>query len=77
MFNAKVLLDKGLRTGEIAKRCNIWGQTDKLFAQIRKISLKKVAEYLKQLAQTDYLIKTGQTNAPVAMEQFVLQLSTR
>jgi DNA polymerase III delta subunit len=41
------------------------------------MSLKQLGEYLKQLAQTDYTIKTGRTKAPVAMEQFVLQLSNR
>lgn len=75
MFNAKVMLDKGLHTGEIAKRCNIWSGKDKFFAQLRKMSLEKIGEYLQQLAQTDYAVKTGRTKAPVAMEQFVWQLS--
>jgi DNA polymerase-3 subunit delta len=77
MFNAKVLLDKGVRVDEIANRCQMWSHKDRLFAQLRKISLKQLGEYLKQLAETDYIIKTGRTKAPVAMEQFVLQLSKR
>jgi DNA polymerase-3 subunit delta len=77
MFNAKVLLDKGVRIGEIAKRCNIWSHRDKFFSQLRKMSLKQIGGYLQQLAEADYTIKTGQTKAPVAMEQFVLQLSAR
>ncbi len=75
MFNAKVLLDKGLRTHEIAKRFNIWSGKDKFFAQLRKMSLEQIGGYLQQLAQTDYAVKTGRTKAPVAMEQFILQLS--
>ncbi|MCP4260142.1 MAG: DNA polymerase III subunit delta [Planctomycetes bacterium] len=77
MFNAKVLLDKGVRGDEIANRCQMWSHKDKLFAQLRKMSLKQIGQYMQQLAQTDYYIKTGRTKAPVAMEQFVLQLSTR
>ncbi len=76
MFNAKVLLDKDVRTNDIAKRCNIRSQKDRLFKQLRQISLKRIGRYLQQLAQTDYSIKTGRTTAPVAMEQFVLQLAT-
>jgi DNA polymerase-3 subunit delta len=75
MFNAKVLLDKGVRTNDIAKRCNIWSGKDKFFEQLKSTSLKQIGRYLQQLAQTDYFIKTGRTTAPVAMEQFVLQLS--
>jgi DNA polymerase-3 subunit delta len=77
MFNAKVLLDKGVRTGEIAKRCNIRSQKDKFFSQLKAMSLKQIGDYLQQLAETDYSIKTGRTKAPAAMEQFVLQLSNR
>ena len=77
MFNAKVMLDKGVRTFEIVKRCNIWSQQDRLFAQLKSMSLKQIGDCLQQLAQTDYSIKTGRTKAPVAMEQFVLKLSTR
>ena len=76
MFNAKVLLDKGLRTGEICKRCNIRSQKDKFFKQLNTTSLKQIGRYLEKLAQTDYTIKTGRTKTTVAMEQFVLQLST-
>ncbi len=77
MFNAKVLLEKSVRTDVIAKRCNIWSNKDKFFKQLKATNLKQIGQYLQKLAQTDYTIKTGQTKAPVAMEQFVLQLSSR
>jgi DNA polymerase-3 subunit delta len=76
MFNAKVMLEKGARTGEVARRCNIWSQQDKFFAQLRQINLKQIGGHLQQLAETDYAIKSGRTKAPVAMEQFVFKLST-
>jgi DNA polymerase-3 subunit delta len=76
MFNAKVLLDKGVPKDEIVKRCQIWSGKDKFVEQLKATSLKQIGRYLQQLAQTDYSIKTGRTTAPVAMEQFVLQLGT-
>jgi DNA polymerase-3 subunit delta len=75
MFEAKVLLNKGSRPGEIANRCRIWKNKDKFFVQLKKISLKQIGEYLQQLAETDYAIKTGRAKAPVAMEQLVLKLA--
>ena len=75
MFNAKVLLNKGVGSGEVANRFRIWSHKDKFFAQLRQMSLKQIGGYLQQLAETDYAIKTGRTKAKVAMEQLVLQLS--
>jgi len=75
MFNAKVLLDEGVRPDAIAKRLQIWGNKDSFFAQLRKISLQQIGDILQQLAATDYAIKTGRTKPQVAIEQLVLKLS--
>lgn len=74
MFNAKILLDRGLRPREIENRLRIWGNTDAFFARLRQINLKQIGKYLQQLGETDYAIKTGQTQAKIAMEQLVLKL---
>jgi DNA polymerase-3 subunit delta len=76
MFNAKVLLEKGVRPGDVISRLRIWGDTDGFFSQLRKLSLRQIGTYLQQLAETDYRIKTGRTKTPVAMEQFVLRLTS-
>ncbi len=76
MFEVKLLLQKGARRGEIAERFRIWSNRDRFFAQLQQMSFKQIGEYLQQLAETDYAIKTGQTKAPVAMEQLVLKLAT-
>ena len=76
MFNAKVLLEKGAGTSEIANRLRIWGNRDSFFAQLRKMSLEQIGSVLQQLAATDYAIKTGQAKAEVAAEQLVLKLAT-
>jgi len=76
MFEAKVLLDKGIRPDEIAKRLHIWSNKDSFFLQLRRIHLKKIGLTLQKLADIDYAIKTGRTKAPVAVEQLVVSLTT-
>ena len=75
MFNAKVLLDKGVRPMEVANRLRIWGNKDSFFLQLRKMSLKKIGDILQQLADMDYAIKTGRVKTKVAVEQLVLKLA--
>jgi DNA polymerase-3 subunit delta len=75
MFNAKVLLEEGVRPAEIANRLRIWSNKDGFFLQVRRLSLKQLGENLQQLADMDYAIKTGRTNAKVAIEQLVLKLA--
>ena len=74
MFDAKILLDKGVNQRQIESRLRIWGDTNAFFENLRQISLKQVGQYLELLGETDYAIKTGQTQVQVAMEQFVLKL---
>ena len=77
MFGAKVLLDKGVNSGEVARRMRIWGQKEGFFAQVRRMSLKQIGSNLEQLASIDYAIKTGQTKAMVAIEQLIFNLVSR
>ncbi len=75
MFDAKVMLDKGVPQRQIETKLRIWDNADAFFANLRRVSLKKIGQYLQQLGETDYAIKTGQTQVQVAMEQFVLSLA--
>jgi DNA polymerase-3 subunit delta len=75
MFGVKVLLEKGMRIVEIERKMHIWSNKEKFFTQLRRVTLRQIARYIQQLAETDYAIKTGRTKAPVAMEQFVLRLT--
>ncbi len=75
LFNAKILLEKGVDTGRIANKLRIWSnKADCFFAQVRKISLQQIGLILQQLAAMDYAIKTGQTKAKVAVEQLIFKL---
>jgi DNA polymerase-3 subunit delta len=76
MFNAKVLLDKGVHPNMIAKNLRIWGNIESFFAQLRKMTLKRIGNTIQQLADIDYAIKTGRTKPQVAIEQLVLKLTS-
>ena len=75
LFNAKVLLERGVHQSEVAKNLRIWSSQDSFFSQLRKMSLKQLGENLQRLAEIDYAIKTGRTKADVAAEQLVLRLA--
>lgn len=75
LFNAKVLLEKGVHQSEVVKNLRIWSGQDSFFSQLRKMSLKQLGENLQRLAEMDYAIKTGRTKADVAAEQLVLRLA--
>lgn len=75
MFDAKVLLAKGVHSGEVVKRLRIWGNKDGFFSQVRRMSLGQIGSTLQRLATIDFKIKTGQTKAEVAIEQLVLKLT--
>jgi DNA polymerase-3 subunit delta len=75
MFNAKVMLEEGIRPADIGNRLRIWSNKDSFFLQLRKLSLKQLGENLQQLANIDYAIKTGRTKPQVAIEQLVLKLA--
>lgn len=75
MFNAKVLLEKGLNTSEVASKLRIWYNKDALFKQLHKTTLKRLGSNLEQLARMDFEIKTGRTNAKAAVERMVLNFA--
>ncbi|MHC4763119.1 MAG: DNA polymerase III subunit delta [Planctomycetota bacterium] len=75
MFNAKVLLEKGVNTFEIARRLGIWHNQEDFFAQLRKVSIEQLGRNLQLLGETDYAIKTGRMQSRVAAEQLVFKLA--
>jgi len=75
MFQAKAMLEKRTNPAEIASRLRIWSNKDRFFAQLQRLSLPQIAAILDELAAIDYATKTGQAQAPVAIEQLVLKLA--
>lgn len=75
MFSAKVLLQRGLRTDEVARQMWIRSNKQAFFEQIQKLTLEQIGSLLELLARIDYKIKTGRTKANIAIEQLVLNLA--
>lgn len=76
LFTARAFLDKGLPRQAIAKKAGIWGPyQDQFFAQVRMVSLPQAGRILVKLGRMDFLIKTGRTTAPSAMERMILGIA--
>ena len=76
MFKAGMMLDKGKNRKQVAAQLGLWGNVDGFFSQLSRVSLEGIGTVLAQLARIDYLVKTGQTDVKIAVEQLVLKLST-
>ncbi|MGD0078364.1 MAG: DNA polymerase III subunit delta [Sedimentisphaerales bacterium] len=75
LFTAKKLLQEGLNEYEAAGKARIFYNKEAQFAQLRRLSIKQIGDQLKQLAEIDYSIKTGQAQPRIAIEQFVLKMA--
>ena len=69
MFSAAALLEKGSLPGQVASQLRIWRDKESFFKQVRALGLVRLGSMLKDLAKTDYEIKTGQTTPDVAIER--------
>ena len=75
MYNAKAQLEKGLSPVAVGKNLGLWrSKEESFFAQVHKMSFNQMGAIMQKLAAIDYAIKTGQTKAQVAIEQFVLNM---
>jgi DNA polymerase-3 subunit delta len=75
LFGAKCLLEKGLSEAAAAKQVGVWEKTQgRFFEQVKSFSLKQLGGILAQLGEIDYLMKTGKTTAPAAMERLLVEL---
>ncbi len=73
MFNAKAMLEKGYNEAQVIKKCRIWANKNEFMQRIRKISLDRIGWMLEELAKIDYQLKTGGSNASIAMEQLIIK----
>ncbi len=73
-FDAKVLINRRMNPGLVAKKLRIWGNVDGFFHALAQMSLHQIGSAIQQLATIDYGIKTGRRQASQAIEQFVLEM---
>ena len=69
------LLEKGVSPDVIARQLRVGFNRNQFFAQLQRMPLPRIAVLLEELATIDYATKTGQAQAPVAIEQLVLKLT--
>jgi DNA polymerase-3 subunit delta len=77
MFKARALLDEGAGRNQIARQLGLWGNVDGFFSQLSRINLEHIGAVLAQLARIDYLVKTGQADVKISLEQLVLRLGAK
>ena len=73
LFQGKAMLSQGQSPQATAQALKLWGRKEAFFQQLQRLTLDQLGEQLKQLAQIDFHIKTGQVRPAIAIEQFVLQ----
>jgi DNA polymerase-3 subunit delta len=76
LFTAKKLLQEGYNEYEAAGRARMFYNKEAKLAQLRRLTIKQIGDQLKQLAEIDHAIKTGQAQPRIAIEQFVLKMSS-
>jgi DNA polymerase-3 subunit delta len=75
MFTACTML-KSSGPDDVARRLRIWNQ-NQFFDVIKKMTLKRIADCLRQLAEIDYQVKTGKATAQTAIESMIVQFAGR
>lgn len=77
MFDAKVLLSRGVSPSQTAGKLRIWKNKREFFNAVGNLELKQIGGYISGLAETDYRIKTGRARAQTAIEQLVFEVSLK
>ncbi|MBN1788312.1 MAG: DNA polymerase III subunit delta [Sedimentisphaerales bacterium] len=75
MFSASAMLKNGDSPATVAKKLRIFWNKDAFFSTLKKMTLEKLGDCLKQLAEIDYAIKTGRATAQTAIESMIIQLA--
>lgn len=73
MFTACAMLKKD-RPDEVARKLRIWNQKQ-FFDVIKKMTLERIGDCLRQLAEIDYQVKTGRATAQTAIESMIVELA--
>ncbi len=75
MFAAKVLLGRGVNPRQVAQQLRIFGDTDRFFRQLSRMTLEDIGDIICRIARIDYLTKTGGAECKLAIEHLVIELA--
>jgi DNA polymerase III delta subunit len=76
MFTACAML-KDNQPDEVARKLRIFWNQKQFFDIIRKMTLERIADCLRQLAEIDYQVKTGRATAQTAIESMIVELARK
>ena len=75
LFSAKAALEKGQSQQQAARKAGIPSFIqDRFFAQLRLVTLVQLGKIMARLGEMDFMVKTGQTTAPSAMERLIVRI---
>jgi len=74
MFTASTML-KSSGPDEVARKLRIFWNQKQFFDVIKKMTLKRIGDCLRKLAEIDYQIKTGKATAQTAIESMIVELA--
>ncbi len=71
------LLDEGLTSSEISRRCDLRFSANAIMAQTRRLSAERLQELSELSVLLDYKIKTGDISDQLAVELLLISLSIK
>jgi len=75
LFNARVMLSRGINRREIVSRLRIWSARDAFFKKLENMQIERIGDALCRLAEADYHIKTGRARPEASAERMVTALA--
>ncbi|MDD5011050.1 MAG: DNA polymerase III subunit delta [Phycisphaerae bacterium] len=76
MFTASAMLKKN-NPDEVARKLRIFWNQKQFFDVVKKMTLKRIGDCLRRLAEIDYQTKTGGATAQTAIESMIVELAAK
>lgn len=73
LYNARIMLEKGIDHRSIIKQLRIWSQPDMFIRQVRRLNIRQIAAILKDLAKIDLMSKIGAGTVRAGLEKLTVQ----
>ncbi len=75
IFNAKVMLEKGVPEKQIIDNFRLWYVKETFFSHLKKIKLLEAGRLISEIARADFEIKTGQVSPQTAAVGLLYKLA--
>lgn len=73
LYNARLLLDKGVAGQQIIRQLRIWSAPDQFIRQARQLPVARLGNAIRKLADIDYAAKTSRGTVRAGLEKFIVQ----